>query len=112
MKSIKNIFSILFFLSVSVIYAQSTITGLIKYQNDMPLTGVNIVISGTTQGAVSDFEGNYSINNISNGNYTLIATYLGYKKFTQNITISDASISVDITLLEDAESLDQVIITG
>uniref|UniRef100_UPI00404978C5 TonB-dependent receptor domain-containing protein n=1 Tax=Gelidibacter sp. TaxID=2018083 RepID=UPI00404978C5 len=112
MKSIKNIFSILFFLSVSVIYAQSTITGLIKDQNDMPLTGVNIVISGTTQGAVSDFEGNYSINNISNGNYTLIATYLGYKKFTQNITISDASISVDITLLEDAESLDQVIITG
>lgn len=103
---------LLLMLSVSTIVAQSSISGKISDVTGMPLAGVNVILSGTTQGAVSDFDGNYTITNVENGAYILNATYLGYAKFSKSITVQDQDLSVDIVMAEDAESLDQVIITG
>lgn len=102
---------VLMLLSTSAIMAQS-ISGNVKDETGIPLPGVNVILEGTTQGAVTDFDGNYTIDNVEKGDYKLAATFLGYAKFVQNITIQDADITINITMKEDAQSLDQVIVTG
>lgn len=110
----KKCYSLLFLLliSVSTIWAQSSVSGKISDNSGMPLGGVNVILNGTTQGAVSDFDGNYTISNVENGTYTLNASYLGYTKFSKSIIVDGESITVDVIMNEDAESLDQVIVTG
>ncbi|MEM5566685.1 TonB-dependent receptor [Psychroserpens sp. AS72] len=103
---------ILFLMSVSALVAQSTISGNVSDNAGVPLGGVNVILNGTTQGAVSDFDGNYTISNVENGTYTLNATYLGFSKFNKSVSVDGSDIIVDIIMSEDAESLDQVIITG
>jgi outer membrane receptor protein involved in Fe transport len=98
-------------LSTSALMAQS-ISGNVKDETGMPLGGVNVILDGTTKGAVADFDGNYTFNDLENGTYTLTATFLGYAKFTQSVTVKGADISVNIIMNEDAQSLDQVIVTG
>ncbi|MBR9915400.1 MAG: TonB-dependent receptor [Algicola sp.] len=103
---------LLLWLSVSTIVAQSSISGKITDTSGMPLGGVNVILNGTTQGAVSDFDGNYTITNVEDGTYIINATYLGYAKFSESVTVSGNNITVDIQMNEDAESLDQIIVTG
>ncbi len=102
---------ILLLFSVSVATAQS-ITGIVTDQEGVPLGGVNIIIEGTTNGTVTDFDGNYTITDLEDGTYTLIASYLGFKKISQTVAISGAEQSLNFVMQEDAESLDEVIITG
>ncbi|MCB0382183.1 MAG: TonB-dependent receptor [Psychroserpens sp.] len=110
----KKCYSVLLLLmvSVSTVLAQSNISGNITDSAGIPLAGVNVIVEGTTQGAVSDFDGNYTITNVENGTYTLNATYLGFSKFTQSVTINNEDIIINILMTEDAESLDQIIVTG
>ncbi|WP_282133945.1 TonB-dependent receptor [Seonamhaeicola maritimus] len=108
----KNTFLlVLMFLSTSALIAQS-ISGNVKDQTGTPLGGVNVILDGTSKGAVTDFDGNYVINDVENGTYTLSATFIGYAKFSQSITIEDVDITLDFTMAEDAQSLDQVVVTG
>ncbi|MFK7780944.1 TonB-dependent receptor, partial [Psychroserpens sp.] len=110
----KKCYSLLLLLmvSVSTVLAQSNISGNIADSAGIPLAGVNVIIEGTTQGAVSDFDGNYTITSVENGTYTLNATYLGFSKFTQSVTINNEDITINILMTEDSESLDQIIVTG
>ena len=105
-------FLFLMLFSVSAIFAQSTISGTVNDQDGVPLGGVNIVLEGTSKGAVSDFDGNYSISNVENGTYNLKATFIGYKTFIKSVTVSGASVSVNFTMTEDAASLDEIVVTG
>ena len=114
MKSIKNKMYLLFVITMvtAIGFAQSSISGSVKDSEGMPLLGVNVILEGTTKGAVSDFDGNYVITNVEDGTYTLKASYLGFTTFRESISIDGNDLTVDITLAEDAESLDQVIVTG
>lgn len=114
MITIKKCYSLLLLLmiSVSTVIAQSSISGKISDANGIPLGGVNVILEGTTQGAVSDFDGNFNISNVENGTYILNATYLGYSKFSKSVIVEGQDIIVDFTMEEDAQSLDQVIVTG
>jgi len=99
-------------LYVSTFLAQNSITGTINDQTGAPLPGVNVILDGTKIGAVTDFDGNYAINNVENGTYNLTATYMGFKNFSISVTIQGADISVNITLIEDAQSLNEIVVTG
>ncbi|MBC3756883.1 TonB-dependent receptor [Hyunsoonleella sp. SJ7] len=101
----------LMLLSAGAVVAQS-ISGDVKDETGIPLPGVNVILEGTSKGAVTDFDGIYSIDNVEDGTYVLVATYLGYTKFTQSVTVQGADIVVNIVMAEDAESLDEVIVTG
>jgi len=93
---------------VQLTFAQEkTISGIVSDVSGLPLPGVNIVVKGTTNGTQTDFDGNYSIK-ASVGN-VLIFSYIGQK--TQNITVG-ASNSINVTLQEDAEALEEVVITA
>lgn len=114
MKFIKNKMAllVLFALLTVVVSAQSSISGIVKDTEGMTLPGVNVILEGTSKGAVSDIDGNYVITNVENGTYTIIGSYLGFKSFKQSVTLDGSDIIVDITMAEDSESLDQVVVTG
>ena len=102
---------VLMLLPTSALIAQS-ISGNVKDQAGMPLGGVNVILDGTSKGAVTDFDGNYTIFNVENGTYTLSATFIGYAKFSQSVTVQDNDVTLDFIMAEDAQSLDQVVVTG
>jgi len=85
-----------------------TISGTVKAASDeSPLPGVNVVIIGTTKGTQTDYDGNYTIE-ASKGD-VLEFSFLGMK--TQLVTVGDAN-TLNVSLLDDALSLDEVIVTA
>lgn len=114
MKLTKNKLSLLLlFIMISVLVnAQTTVKGMIKDAQGMPLPGVNVILDGTTTGVMSDLDGNYTLVIAEDGTYTLIASYVGFTKFRKSITADGNDLVINISMTEDAESLDQVIITG
>ncbi|MGB5942421.1 MAG: TonB-dependent receptor [Leeuwenhoekiella sp.] len=96
----------------SVANAQFTISGSITDNSGTPLPGVNIALKGMAKGAVSDFDGNYAISNVENGAYTVVASFLGFKTREYRVEVSGADVTQDFSLEEDAQALDQVIVTG
>lgn len=86
-----------------------TITGsVVSAEDNMSIPGVNVIVKGTSTGAVTDFDGNYSINVPSN-EAILVFSYLGY--VTQEITVG-ANTSINITMESDLTSLDEVVVVG
>ena len=114
MKSIKNKWNLILFFTMAtfMVYAQSTISGTVKDINGVPLTGVNVILEGTTKGAVSDFDGKYEITNVENGDYTLVGSFLGFETLKKSVSVSGSDITLELVMSEDSESLDQIIITG
>lgn len=84
------------------------VTGTVTSATDgMPLIGVSIVVKGTTEGTVSDMNGNYRINILPN--VTLVFSYIGY--ITQEIAVGGRR-TVDIVMEESAETLSEVVVTA
>src|SRR5690606_9960110 len=79
--------------------------------NGEALPYVNIYLKGTVKGAVTNENGDYRIKQVKAGDYTLVASFTGFKNQERQITIEDQSISVNFHL-EETESLDEVVITG
>jgi len=88
-------------------YAQLTVSGTVSDANG-PVPGVNIIEKGTSNGAQSDFDGNYTLNDVAN-DATLVFSYLGYA--TQEVAVNGQS-TVSVTLAEDVESLSEVVVIG
>lgn len=86
---------------------QVSVSGTIADEKGEPIPGANIVEKGTVNGAVSDFDGNYTITVSENA--TLIFSYLGY--VTQEIEVNE-NTSIDVTLLVDNQQLDEVVVIG
>lgn len=102
--------SILFLglLITAIGFGQSTISGKVTDTNGEPLPGANIIEKGTTNGVISDFNGNYTITTTSNQSI-LVFSYIGFEK--QELTVGDTS-TIDVELKELSESLGEVTIKG
>ena len=83
------------------------ITGQITDETGMPLLGVNVLVEGTNRGAVSDFDGNYTIK-ASKGE-VLVFSSIGFTN--QSITIAD-NTTINIVLAQDSQELEQVVVIG
>ncbi|GER59507.1 TonB-dependent receptor [Patiriisocius marinus] len=115
MKNSKKIRLALFglsFLITSFLFAQSNITGTILDSTGLPVSGVNVILEQTNKGAISDFDGNYTITNISDGTYEITASYIGFTKIKETVTVSGSDVTISFTMVDDAQSLDTVVITG
>ncbi|MBX2916463.1 MAG: TonB-dependent receptor [Cyclobacteriaceae bacterium] len=89
-------------------FSQLTISGKITASTDPTgLPGVNVTIKGTTQGTISDIEGQYSI--VAPADAILVFSFVGYR--TQEISIS-GKIRIDVLLEENTQQLSEVIVTG
>lgn len=86
----------------------TNIKGNVKDNEGNPLPGANIIVKGTTIGAQTDFDGNFSID-VPEGNTTLVVSYIGFKTLEIDIT---GKTYVDIQLEASAAQLDDVTIIG
>lgn len=97
--------------SIATLYAQQfSITGTVidKKMNE-PIIGASVLVRGTANGTITDFNGNFQLSNLSVGNH-LIISYIGYQ--TQTLKLEDGKKSYKIALLEDAQTLDEVVVVG
>jgi TonB-dependent starch-binding outer membrane protein SusC len=102
-----GILTLLLALIVQISFAQQkTISGTVS-DSSGALPGVSILIKGTVTGTETDFDGKYTIKATS-GN-VLVFSYLGYK--TVQRTVENA-LTINVTLAEDANVLDEVVILG
>jgi len=86
-----------------------TITGKVTDAAEgIPLPGVNVVIKGTTDGTITDFDGNYSIE-VPDENTILVFSFVGYK--TQEILVGNQT-QINVSLTVDAIGLDEVVAIG
>lgn len=92
--------------NIQLFAQEKSVTGTVSDANG-PIPGANVVVVNTTRGTQTDFDGNYSID-VSNGEQ-LRFSYIGYAP--QVVTITDQT-TIDITLLEDASQLDEVVVVG
>ena len=88
---------------------QFTVTGIIKDKTGEPIPGANVVVKGTTNGVVSDMDGNFSIN-ISESPSTIQFSFMGFKTVEKAVRAEEKGLI--IVLEEDAETLDEVVVVG
>ncbi|MDR1198302.1 MAG: TonB-dependent receptor [Prevotellaceae bacterium] len=101
-------FVLLFFISVSFMFAQSKIriTGTVTDQNSEPLIGVSVVEKGVMNAAATENDGKYVIS-VARG-ATLVYSYIGYK--TQEVVA--ASDVINVTLEEEVSQIDETVVIG
>jgi TonB-linked SusC/RagA family outer membrane protein len=93
----------------STLLAQSrTVSGVIKDDLGGPLPGASVIEKGTTNGAVTDADGKFSIS-VSSGS-TLVISFLGTK--SQEILVTDAMTTLDIVLESDIQALEEIVVIG
>ena len=89
-------------------FAQKTVTGTVKDATGEPMIGVSVIIDGTSIGGVTDFNGDFTIQNVPD-NAVLKFSYVGYKD--QKVPTAGKT-SFNVTLQEDAMGLDEVVVVG
>ncbi len=95
-------------LSSQFTFAQdNSVTGKVSDNNGRGLPGVSVSVKGTTRGTNSDADGNYKIGVPANA--VLVYSFVGFE--TQNITVAGKSV-VNVTLLEDNKTLNEVVVIG
>ena len=98
------------FLMTILAFSQGTITGtIVDGETSTPLPGASIVVRGTTTGATTDFDGNFSVN-ISQSSGTLVISYIGY--VSTNVKFTGPGSVGTISLQPDAEQLGEVVVVG
>jgi len=114
-KLVTTIFFILFLAVSNYAQEKGSVYGkIVDANNGEELIGANMLLQGTTLGAASDLEGNYSIKNIPEGSYNLVASMIGYSKVTiTNVEITKSkSLKLDISLKSEAFETDEVLVTA
>ena len=85
-----------------------SVSGKVTDSSGMPMPGVSVVVKGTTNGIITDANGNYSLSNVPE-NATLQFSFVGMKG--QEVAVADKS-TVNITLTEDAIGIEEVVAIG
>ena len=82
------------------------ITGTVKDNNGEPVIGANVSVKGTTNGTITDVDGNFSLENISD---IIVISYIGY---TSQEIKAGKQTSLKIILKEDTQAIDEVVVVG
>jgi TonB-linked SusC/RagA family outer membrane protein len=84
-----------------------SVKGVVKDSKGVPLPGVTVVEKGTTNGTITNFDGNYSLQ--VPGNATLVFSFVGMQ--AQEIAVADQSV-IDVVLQEETLGIDEVVVVG
>ena len=95
-------------MAVNVTQQTKQVTGVVYDEAGEPVIGANVVVKGTTNGNITDFDGKFVIENVPE-NAILQVSYIGYT--TQEIPVAGKT-ELKITLKEDSEQLEEVVVVG
>ena len=116
MKSFSKRLLFLFALTVIChnLWSQNSLVGkIIDKADNQPLIGATLLFDGTTIGASTDFDGNFSIENVPNGVYNATISYVGYKSIKERINLSGGQkLTLSYALAPDTRILEGVIVIG
>lgn len=93
------------FLSVNTFAQQIVVKGIVKDTTGEPIIGDNVIVKGTTNGTITDFDGNFLLN--ANKGDIIIISFIGYRSQE-----AQAAASMNIILKDDTELLDEVVVIG
>ena len=95
-------------LAITASAQSKTVSGTVVDKAGEPVIGASVVVKGTTNGTITDFDGNFSLQGVPNDG-TIQISFVGYK--TQDVSVAGKS-TVQVTLVEDTEMLDEVVVVG
>lgn len=89
-------------------YAQRSVTGTVTNEDQQPVVGANVVVKGTTTGAITDIQGNFALSVPTTGG-TLVVSFIGYTPL--EVTIGTSSV-INVTLATEDTFLSEVVVVG
>ena len=105
----KNFLMILLFLASTSVFAQRiTITGTVTDEKGAPLPGSTVQLKGTTTGGLTDLNGKFSIE-VPGPNSTLVFSFVGYVQ--KEVQVLNQTV-INVTLREDVQGLEEVVVVG
>ena len=105
----KRILSLIAVLLTTFIYSQTTVTGTVVSEDNTPIPGANIMFDATT-GAISNFDGDFTIVVNASPPFDLKVSSIGFE--TATISIDGDNLSIDVTLSESTNLLDEVVLSA
>lgn len=106
MRSFISFLALLCFIST---YSQTTVTGTIVDNNNVPLLGTNILVVGSSQGTVTDFDGKFTLTVPQDPPFTLEISNVGYEP--QSVRITSNNQVINITMIEGT-ALDEIVVSA
>lgn len=106
-KIFKLLFALILFFVQNAFAQEKVLQGVVKDASGNPMPGVSVLVVGTTRGVATDFDGNYQIE--ASVGQVLEFSYVGFA--TQRVNVGQKS-KIDVTLKEDAQQLEEVVVTG
>src|SRR5258706_16246408 len=89
-----------------------SIDGKVVDDKGVSIPYATVILEGTQNGASTNDDGSYEINNIAPGSYMIKVCYVGYSDFKQPVTVSDGKQPFNITMKTDYQSLNEVEVVG
>src|SRR5690606_37104573 len=106
MKTFLPFLLILFYFTV---HSQTTVTGSVVDNNGLPILGANIIASGTAQGTVSDFDGNFTLTVTQAPPFNIEISNIGYESRTFQVTTNNQVITA---VLVEGSTNNEIVIEG
>jgi TonB-linked SusC/RagA family outer membrane protein len=108
MRSTLTLLCLMFLCTLNAVAQQLNVTGNVKDALGEYIIGASVLVKGTTNGTITDIDGNFSVSGVEKGS-VLEISYIGY--VSQSITINDEKPLL-IILKEDSETLEEVVVVG
>ncbi|MDR0574906.1 MAG: TonB-dependent receptor [Tannerella sp.] len=106
-----SVLTLLLFFSIGAYAQQLTVKGNVKDAFGDPLTGANVSVTGTTNGIITDIDGNFELSNVNEG-ATIQVSFIGYITQAKSVSGSMGNTPLYFVLEEDTEILDEIIVIG
>lgn len=106
MKTILKFFLMFFCVAT---FAQTTVKGNVSDESGQPLPGANVIVVGTTTGAFTDFDGNYTLTFDQTPPFSIQVTSIGFEPITKEVTANNQTIDF---VLKEGNQLDEVVISA
>ncbi|MGQ8338334.1 TonB-dependent receptor [Sunxiuqinia sp. A32] len=87
---------------------QQAVAGVVKGESGEPIPGITVVVKGTSEGTITDFNGMYSLSNVP-GDAVLVYSFIGM--ITQEVEVAGRSV-IDVVMQEDVIGVEEVVVIG
>lgn len=105
----RYLFLLLSFFALSLYAQQGSLTGTAIAASDKePMIGLTVLVKGTTNGTVTDLDGNYTLTNVPK-DATIVFSMIGYK--TQEVKVNGKNV-INVVMEDDTQALDEVVVIG